>query len=187
MRVCLLTGGGGECAPAGGSLSCPVPLRLGPRTPCWQQLRLGPILAPSVPLSPRPVPGGGYRAGTGQAAGADATSATWVGLRTAIRLTTIRLTTICLTPHNHPLRVLAALRPVQEYFERAAAVYIDVDGPGPSGGGLLAGGPSKAAYEDAGGPAGRALRCPRLPSPGGQPFGASCRRHGTTNVWKLLC
>lgn len=37
----------------------------------------------------------------------------------------------------------------KEYFERAAAVYIDVDGPGPSGGGLLAGGPSKAAYEDA--------------------------------------
>ncbi|KAL4436141.1 hypothetical protein ABPG77_005589 [Micractinium sp. CCAP 211/92] len=36
----------------------------------------------------------------------------------------------------------------KEYFERAAAVYIDVDGPGPSGG-LLAGGASKAAYEDA--------------------------------------
>ncbi|KAL4422393.1 hypothetical protein ABPG75_008590 [Micractinium tetrahymenae] len=37
----------------------------------------------------------------------------------------------------------------KEYFERAAAVYIDVDVPGGSGGGLLAGGASKAAYEDA--------------------------------------
>lgn len=44
--------------------------------------------------------------------------------------------------------------PLQEYFERAAAVYIDVEGPGSSAGGVLAGGPSKAAYEDAGAEAG---------------------------------
>lgn len=38
-------------------------------------------------------------------------------------------------------------RPPQEYFERAAAVYIDL--PGPSKG-VLAGGAGKAAYEEAG-------------------------------------
>jgi uncharacterized protein YidB (DUF937 family) len=41
-----------------------------------------------------------------------------------------------------------AVLTVQEYFERAAAVYIDVDDAGPSSG--LGAGPSKAAYEDAG-------------------------------------
>jgi hypothetical protein len=37
---------------------------------------------------------------------------------------------------------------VQEYFERAAAVYIDLPGPA---GGVANAGPSKAAYEEAGG------------------------------------
>ena len=49
-------------------------------------------------------------------------------------------------PHVAPWLLLLP----QEYFERAAAVYIDVDEAQGGGGGVLGAGPSKAAYEEAG-------------------------------------
>lgn len=94
---------------------------------------------------------------------------------------------------THPPTHRASYSCRQEYFLRAAAVYIDVDEEGSGGGGkgVLAAGAGKAAYEDAGGWAGgRGMACRRdagcSGSAGGLQAGACWLLGGWTGLTRAM-